>query len=574
MATEERGGWRPFLALLLVAVAMGLFCGKIAVPATGSLYASPSGAGTACSLAVPCGLQTALSTPAGTIYLRAGTYRGKFTSTGIGVTICPYPGEAAVLQHDGTAGNLLTISGSTQTWTGLEITGRAPATNPPWALMTVTGDGHRIVGNTIHDGPIGIFAGEGATNLTIDGNLIFYNGTQQNLEHGLYLQNGDVGVKTVTNNLVFHNGGYGVHAYGSAGKIRNMVVSGNASIQNGAILGTRTRNLFFQSGVAMSGLSAIGNLFYDAAGKAATAMVFDGPSGSTTTSVTGNYVGGGSQALFLHGFSAATVTGNTIAPRATDDAFVDAVTAGAWTFNGNTYNVPGPAPQRWRYNGSLTTFAPWKTASGFDASSAYAETPLAANRIFVQGRFVVVYNWTKAASVSVDVSSILSSGDLFEVRYYQNALGAPVLAGTYSGGAITLPATGLTVAAPVAAAGVVTPALTAPEFLAFIVTKKGAIAWTPTSTPVPATPSSTRTPTSTSTATPTMTPTWTPSPTRTPTATFTPSATATPTATSTSTPTASATATPTATPTSTPTMTDHQRIDDHEIRIKKLESPQ
>lgn len=547
------------LGLLLCASA-----GKTAGVAAVTLYALPTGSGGACTEAVPCGLQAALSTtygPGTVIQLRGGVYRGRFTSAGTGpVTITNYPGETAQLVHDGGAGNLLTISGSQQTWLGLDFSGRAPAVNPPNALLSITGDGHSIRNCAIHDGPIGIYAGEGATNLVVDGNLIFYNGVQANLEHGLYLQQGDVGTKTITNNLIFHNGGFGLHAYGSAGKVRNMVVRGNASIQNGAILGTRSRSFFFQSGLTMTGLDIENNLTYDIAGGTSTIQLqVDGPAGSGTAKILGNYLVG-PEPLLIKGFAGMNVAGNTIIPRTGWDAFVD-VSGSAGIFNGNAYSLGytnDHDPARWRLNGALKTLSQWRAATGYDASSSYAEPASgrpASNATFVFGRFVYVFNWVRAGSIAVDLSSILTPGDSFSLAYFQ-APAVPVLSGTYGGGTVSIPTSGFTVAAPVAAAGIVTPPLTAPEFIALILTKKGIASWpsptaTSTSVPLTATPTSTASPTSTSTPTSSPTPTSTATTTRTPTPTSTPSPT--PTATFTATATATFTSTPTSTPTPTAT---------------------
>lgn len=71
-------------------------------------YASTSGSGTTCSFASPCSLQTALNNqanmgPGDTLYLRGGTYLGKFSSALDGGTVRSYPGEWAVID-----GNLTT----------------------------------------------------------------------------------------------------------------------------------------------------------------------------------------------------------------------------------------------------------------------------------------------------------------------------------------------------------------------------------------------------------------------------------------------------------------------------------
>lgn len=582
------------LVLCVIGAAICSSAPTPAATATVVLYASPTGIGGACTLEVPCGLQAALSTtygPGSTIVLRGGTYTGSFVSPGIGpVTICPYPGEAVTIAYggakmpDGSGAAVVSITGSLQTWKGIEVTNPLKATtvatpNIP-ATVVVSGDSNLLLALYVNNGRIGIYGGKDATNLSIVGCLIRYNGATA-LEHGIYLQN-DVGTKLVAFCIVDANGGYGIHAYGAAGPVRGITEIGNLILMNGAIRGTRERQDFhLSSSQPMSALVVDRNMFYDFPGRASTSIVFDG--NGSTVSATNNYIGGGSQCLFVHGFSAATVTGNTCLPRNTDDAFVDVASTGPWIFNANAYAVPGPNPSRWRYGGALRTFPQWKATSGFDASSSYSEQAPAANVLFVQpipglpGRgHVIAYNWQKAASISVDVSSILSSGDQFEVAYYQDPLGPPVLAGTYAGGAITLPTSGLRVAAPVAFAGSVTPALTAPEFLAFVIRKKGT-SWQTSPSPLPTasvspTPNPTFTATSTATSTPTATSSPTPSSTATATRTSTPTATSTSTATATSTatPTATSTATPTNTPTATPTPTSTPDLRTRVYRIEQL----
>src|SRR5262249_34787894 len=120
---------------------------------------------------------------------------------------------------------------------------------------------------------------------------------------------------------------------------------------------------------------------------------------------------------------------------------------------------------------------------------------------------IVVYNWDLDSTVDVDVSGILSSGDGYEVRNAADFFGAPVLTGTYSGGSLTLPMTGLSVATPV---GVGAPPPSGPEFNVFVL--------------LPASPGGSPTPTPTATQPPTFTPTRTPTsaPTSTHTATSVP----------------------------------------------------
>jgi hypothetical protein len=77
-----------------------ILCVALTVNAT-NYYASPTGTGFACSLAVPCSLQTGLGqtvlTSSDTLYLRGGTYSGKFRSKLNAGTVRSYPGEWAII---------------------------------------------------------------------------------------------------------------------------------------------------------------------------------------------------------------------------------------------------------------------------------------------------------------------------------------------------------------------------------------------------------------------------------------------------------------------------------------------
>jgi hypothetical protein len=77
---------------------------------------------------------------------------------------------------------------------------------------------------------------------------------------------------------------------------------------------------------------------------------------------------------------------------------------------------------------------------------------------------LTIYNWNQAASVPVNVSSLLAPGDAFELRNAQNFFGPPVLTGTYAGVPLNVPLGALPAAAPV---GWATPP-TSPDFHSFI----------------------------------------------------------------------------------------------------------
>ncbi|MGE5716328.1 MAG: PKD domain-containing protein, partial [Acidobacteriota bacterium] len=85
---------------------------------------------------------------------------------------------------------------------------------------------------------------------------------------------------------------------------------------------------------------------------------------------------------------------------------------------------------------------------------------------------VAIFNWSHAASVSVDLSSILSVGSTYEIRKAQNFFGAPVRTGTYAGGSVSIPMAASSVETPTGAAA---PNPTGPEFNAFVVLTAGSV---------------------------------------------------------------------------------------------------
>jgi PKD repeat protein len=136
------------------------------------------------------------------------------------------------------------------------------------------------------------------------------------------------------------------------------------------------------------------------------------------------------------------------------------------TISGNTF--------RGHAGGFSSTYCP---PTGPNTCYLGSPPPAAPNAVFIRpnqhetGRAnITVYNWTHASTVSVNVSSILQSGDTYVVLNAQNYFGAPALSGLYSGSALSVPMSGLASAAPV---GWPTPAATGPEFNAFVLLRTG-----------------------------------------------------------------------------------------------------
>ena len=91
---------------------------------------------------------------------------------------------------------------------------------------------------------------------------------------------------------------------------------------------------------------------------------------------------------------------------------------------------------------------------------------------YVAGRgHIIIYNWSLAASVPVDLSPVLAPGDSFAVWNVQDLFASrPLLSGTYHGGTVAIPMTGVTPPPPLG--GTRLPPRTAPEFDVFVVQKR------------------------------------------------------------------------------------------------------
>jgi S-layer homology domain len=508
---------------------------------------SPSGSG---SINSPWDLQTALNQPSSvhpgdTIWLRGGTYVGDFTSYLNGTSSSPiivrqYAGERATLDgNDGTSNTTLVVYPGTYTWFwGFEIMNSNPnrissSTTPPPNYgegVHLLGVGDKLINMVIHDTANGTLTTSNTNE--VYGSLIYYNGwggSDRGHGHGIYVQHAGTDEKPIYDNIIFEQFGYGIHGYTEGGNIDYLDIEGNTCFDNGG----PSAYAYWTTNILVGGLKVanhptlIDNYTYNMAQAGMNNLGYD--AGCTNATVTNNYFDGGT-ALKLVNCTGVTMTGNT-------------------------------------FYGSLSGF----TQSQFPNNTYYSSRPTGL-KVFIRpnafeaGRAnITIFNWDQDSTVSVDVSSVLTVGQGYELRNANDFYGAAVLSGTYDGSPLTIPMTGLTVATPV---GIAPPPADGPTFGAFILLPASP-GGSPTPTPPPATVIPTLTPTRTPTRTatpvpPTHTPTRTatrtatpppptPTPTKTPTRTATP-----PPPTPTKTPTRTATSMPptaTRTPTKTPTRT-------------------
>jgi hypothetical protein len=417
------------------------------------VFVAPAGDGSATgSYDAPLDLPTALTqppqvTPGTTIWLREGVYPGPLVATlngapGQPIAIRPFPGEHVTL--DGYPGEdvaVLSITNSSYVEVyDLEVThsgtNRAPSVDRPYGITVRSADNVRLVHNVVHDIPFGgIYVPEDATNVELYGNVVYYNGTNSN-GHGINAANLTT-PKLFYDNVVFHNFAYGMHLFDG---VDYVTVEGNIGFSNGSLAGTSNSNLLLGGGsVAQQPVFRANYMYYapaDVNGFAANLGYCGFGPGCDQAVVEDGYYVSGDTSFCLYQCTNVTMTGNTFVGPTSSFVTTD--------YPSNTYYATPP----------VTNPAPFVRPS--------VETPGRAH--------IVVFNWTLASTVAVDVSNVLSPGDDFEVRNAQNYYGPPVLQDTYNGQDLTLPLTGLASAQPVNAA--FTAQSTGAQFNAFVLLKR------------------------------------------------------------------------------------------------------
>ncbi len=408
--------------------------------------------------------------PGDTIWVRGGTYSGEFINAINGTAASPvilrkYPGERVTINGD-------LVLGGSYTWVwGFEIMRTS--------LVYLTGvnfgpgNQNRLINCIIHDaGASGIGFWTPSVGGEVYGNLIYNNGSTPNRDHAIYFSNNS-GTKVLKDNIAFNNWAYNYHGYEStAGNLTNITIEGNVAFGASSIqLPANTASEFQVGGVPVSGVIFRNNFSYNA-DRTRWAARF-GYSGATNNDL--------------------VLDDNELVGYVTIDPF-NSVSAhrnmfygnglmleshggtGGYTWAQNTHYDGGNG---WAHNGSATTFAGWKAASGLGTTDANPSTTMSGTQVFVRpntyeaGRgHIIIYNWGGSASVSVDLSTILQPGQAFEIVNAQAYFGTPVVSGTYGGGTVALPMAAVTAPAPLWRS-YTTPPVTGPTFQVFVVRLQG-----------------------------------------------------------------------------------------------------
>jgi hypothetical protein len=398
-----------------------------------TLDGTPEGDG---SIDSPWDLRTALNQPPGVgpgdrVWIHEGRYLGTFVvkhdgEEGAPVTIRAWPGDRVTLDADGATDDpVMQIYHQWMVIRDLEITNSDEDRRAPRETGIYVGGDHVVLANlTIHDVGSGVSGGRMAseddqegTDIEVYGTIFYNNGwLEEDRGHGhhTYLTNRD-SITILQENILFYAYSFGVHnySYGDTHYVRNNLLVGNVWFLNGVPGGRLSDGCM----IGHDGTRVVSDILLRenfgwsmAIDDRNVRLGWDTPNEDAT--LTDNYIVG--RTIFQNEWTGIEMSGNTfIGP-------VEGVDTSSYT--DNTY---------------------------LDAPPTTNHVVLRPNRYEPGRAHIIVYNWEGLESVAVDPSEIMPPGTAFEVRNAQNFYGAPVLEGTYDGGEILLPMTGLDIALPI-----------------------------------------------------------------------------------------------------------------------------
>lgn len=444
--------------------------------------------------------------PGDTLWLRGGTYVGKFSSVIAGapgqpITVRSHPGEWARIDSGPATNraNILQIQGGWTVFRDLEVmssdpvrtsvyTGSYPKDITRGEAIHALAPHIKLINLVVHDAAQGLGLWTEAPDCEVTGCIIYNNGWQgpdRAHGHGIYGQN-ESGVKLISDNLVFNQFEKGIQVYGSSSaSLKNFQIQGNTLFNNGVLSSKHeiSENITIYGGATgPQGMVLRDNNCY---GTGYEGKLVIGGDGAKDLIFENNYV---PHLTRIRYWQSARVTGNTFFRTSTmmEWHYGPEYSSGAFVWDGNRYFGPQlqyPPFATYRkgsdgvVQGKAMSFDGWRAETGFDKSGSFLGSRPVGARVVVRpnlyeaGRaMVTVYNWEKVSSVPVNLGNLLAVGQPFEVRNAQDYFAPPVYTGSYSGAALSLPMNGLTVAAPI---GVVRPAVTGPEFNVFVVLPKG-----------------------------------------------------------------------------------------------------
>jgi hypothetical protein len=361
----------------------------------------------------------------------------------------------------------MSIFGSYSWFWGFEVTNLSLTTrsvtlpgslNPFPNGFDIYAPGSKFINLTVHDTAQGFGFWTAAPDAEIYGSVIYNNGwiaPDRGHGHGIYTQN-QTGLKLIRDNVLLQGFGLGIQAFASgAGYVQNYLLDGNTIVNAGTLAGHHDYNLLFGGGQGPSNITVQNTFTYhtptDNEGLSSLHWPLDTLQ-ATHVTATKNFWIGGNPAVELYNASGVVFTQNTVYSQAATTLGNGGLATSTPVWNNNAYF----GSNQFLKDSFVLTFTAWQSASGFDSSSTFAPAAPTGVWSFVRpnlyesGRAnITVYNWDQLNSVPVDVSSVLQPNSHFVVLNAQDIFSAPVVSGTYSGGSINIPMTGLTAAQPI-----------------------------------------------------------------------------------------------------------------------------
>ena len=472
-------------------------------------YAAPTGTATGNgSITSPWDLKTALTkttviSAGSTLWLRGGVYRLPSTTAGFDcnlngtatspIKVTSYPGEWAVI--DGSVASsiknvtILRIYGAFTWFMNFEVTNSDPTarlipiidSNPPERRgnsIDDYGTGTKIINLIIHDTGQGIGAWQQGRDNEYYGNIIYNNGwdaPDRTHGHANYVHN-QTGTKVFEDNFFLNQfsmngrtGGTDAANVVNVSYIGNVFMNGLLAWKGPNIRNFKVLNNYFYNNVLKIG-DDVNSTYFEAEVRGNYAMAgvqlfeFIQPMIFEQNTVWNNLPNG--KLLVLNhssrkGVGRFQINNNTY--------YRSFMSYPYWNFKANYYGAATMTTPVRRKTGDLaydrttgtqtTAFAytkkAWVEEFPYDRNSAYVDSPptgqhirLKINRYDSKRANLVIYNWTQATSVNVDVSSVLNPGDTYQLRNVQDYFG-DVITGTYTGSGLQVSMIGRTRAKPI-----------------------------------------------------------------------------------------------------------------------------
>jgi len=446
--------------------------------------------------------------PGDVIWLRGGTYSGNVACKlqglpGKWIVVRQALGERATIDCRSVDGKPTTfnIDGDHVMLQDFEITNSDPRRTTEqsgsWPTDLYRGgifcraSGAMFVNLVVHDVATGLALWSEGEGGGVYGCLIYncgWRAPDRGHGHGIYTQNVR-GTKTIEDNFIFNQFGYGIHAYGSSkAKLEGYRIAGNAVFNNGILVGdgSRTANMLVGGGAKAARIEIDGNFSYHTGLEQTGLQIGYGPQ-SVDLVMRDNYIAG---FMRMMSWERAMIEGNTFVGKSS------MVELNLGTFD----ELAGFNWNKNRYLSGEERFAPfaaitpkertigrwneWRTRTGFDSQSTYEKGPPRGVQVFVNpsrwepGRRanIVVFNWDKAETVDVALGinrqgwETLRPGTKYKIVSATNFYGPPIAAGTYDGTPIKLSMKPRPAPPPIGLKDPTPP--TEPEFGAFVLLRE------------------------------------------------------------------------------------------------------